>query len=65
MLAPPARDRRHTLELLAAFHDGATEALLLAHGFSIELLVELVRTGFATARAERVVAAGQGARALA
>lgn len=29
---------------------------MLAHGFTIELLVELVRVGLATATAERVVA---------
>src|SRR5262249_37012727 len=64
-LAAPQPGRRRALGLLAASPDGATEAILLAHGFSIRLLVEPVRTGFATARAERVVAAGQGARALA
>jgi hypothetical protein len=35
---------------------GCTEALMLAHGFSVELMVELVRAGLATASAERVVA---------
>jgi hypothetical protein len=52
---PPAT-RRHALELLAASRDGATEALMLAHGISVELMVELVRAGLATAKAERVVA---------
>jgi hypothetical protein len=46
---------RRALELLAASADGATEAIMLAHGFSIEQMVELVRAGLATARAERVV----------
>jgi hypothetical protein len=32
---------------------------MLAHGFSIELLVVPVRTGFATARAECMVAGGK------
>ena len=37
----------------------AREAIMLAHGFSIELMVELVRAGLATARAERMVAGGR------
>jgi hypothetical protein len=32
---------------------------MLAHGFTIDLLVELVRAGLATAKAERVVAGGR------
>jgi hypothetical protein len=39
---PPAT-RRRALELLAASPDGATEAIMFAHGFTIDLLVELVR----------------------
>ena len=31
----------------------------MAHGFTIDLLVELVRSGLATAQAERVVAGGR------
>ena len=34
------RDRRRALELLAGSADGCTEALMLAHGFTIPLLVE-------------------------
>jgi hypothetical protein len=37
--------------LLAASRDGATEAILLAHGFTVEMLVDLVRAGLATAKA--------------
>jgi hypothetical protein len=55
---PPAT-RRRALELLAASRDGATEAILVARGFSIEQIVDLVRAGLATAKAERVVAAGR------
>jgi hypothetical protein len=44
--------------LLAASRDGATEAIMLAHGFTIEQMVELVRAGLATAQAERVVVGG-------
>src|ERR1700756_5366343 len=32
---PPAT-RRHALELLAGSRDGCTEAIMLAHGFSVE-----------------------------
>jgi len=39
---------RRALELLEASLDGCTEAIMLAHGFRIELLVELVRAGLAT-----------------
>jgi len=54
-------DRRRALELLAASNDGATEAIMAAHGFTVEQLVELVRSGLASATPERVVA---GKRAM-
>jgi hypothetical protein len=46
---PPAIARR-ALELLAASRDGATEAIMLAHGFTIDFLVELVRAGLQRGR---------------
>jgi hypothetical protein len=49
-------DRRRALELLAASPDGATEAILAAHGMSVEQMVDLVRAGLATATTERVAA---------
>jgi hypothetical protein len=52
-------DRRRALELLASCRDGCTEAIMLAHGFTTEQMVELVRAGLATATAERVVAGGK------
>jgi hypothetical protein len=52
--SPPAPDRRRALELLASCRDGCTEAMMLAHGFTIAQMVELVRAGLATASAERV-----------
>jgi hypothetical protein len=55
----PSPNCRRALELLAASRDGCTEAILVAHGFTIDLLVELVRAGLATAKAERVVAGGR------
>jgi hypothetical protein len=52
----PKPDRRRALELLASCRDGCSEAIMLAHGFSIDMMVELVNAGLATATAERVVA---------
>jgi hypothetical protein len=52
----PKPDRRRGLELLASCRDGCTEAIMLAHGFTIDMMVELVNAGLATATAERVVA---------
>jgi hypothetical protein len=52
-------DRRQALELLAASPDGCTEAIMLAHGFSVEQMVELIRAGLASAAPERVVAGGR------
>ena len=45
--------------LLAASDDGCTEALLMAHGFGLELLDGIVIVGLATAQAERTFAAGR------
>jgi len=39
---------RRALELLAACPDGCTEAIMLAHGFSIDMMVELINSGLAT-----------------
>jgi hypothetical protein len=55
----PKPDRRRALELLASRPDGYTEAIMLAHGFSTEMLVRLVRDGLASAKAEHMVAGGQ------
>src|SRR5262249_19257438 len=56
---PSYRKRRGALELLEASLDGSTEAIMLAHGFKIVLLVELVRAGLATASTERMLASGR------
>src|SRR5262249_8518988 len=42
--------------LLASCRDGCPEAIMLAHGFTIADMVDLVCDGLATASAERVVA---------
>jgi hypothetical protein len=55
----PSPDRRRALDLLADSPNGCTEAVLLAHGLSRELLVDLIDDGFATASAERVPAGGR------
>jgi hypothetical protein len=52
-------DCRRALELLASSPDGCTEAIMIAHSFSIDMLVELINAGLATATAERVVAGGR------
>jgi hypothetical protein len=44
----PNPDRRRALELFAGSRDGYTKAILRAHGFSIDLMVELVKTGLPT-----------------
>lgn len=53
--SPPAT-RRRALELLAASPGGCTEAILVAHGFTVEQMVELIRAGLATAKTGRVMA---------
>jgi hypothetical protein len=50
---------RRALELLASCRDGCTEAMTLAHGFTIPQMVELIRAGLASASAERLVAGGR------
>ena len=53
----PTPDRRRALELLASSRDGVTEAMMLAHGFTVEQMI--VHAGLASATAERVVAGGR------
>jgi hypothetical protein len=52
----PKPDRRRALELLASCRDGCTEAIMLAHGFSIDMMVEIINAGLASVVTERVVA---------
>jgi hypothetical protein len=42
--SPPAT-RRRALELIAWSPDGMTEAMLLAHGLTVETRVDLIRAG--------------------
>jgi hypothetical protein len=55
----PKPERRRALELLAASPDGCSEAIKLVHGFTVDFLVDLIRTGMATTRTERVVGGGR------
>ena len=50
----PKPDRWRALELLASSPDGCSEAIMLARGFTVEQMVELVHAGLATINAERV-----------
>jgi hypothetical protein len=52
----PKPDRRQALELLAGNRDGCTEAVMLAHGFPVSLLVDLCLAELAFATPERMVA---------
>jgi uncharacterized metal-binding protein len=51
----PNPDRRRALELLAGSREGCTKAMMRAHGFSIDMLLELVRAGLATTKRQRAV----------
>jgi len=48
-----AATRRRALAVLANNPDGCTEAIMLAHGFTAELLVELVQEDLASVSTER------------
>jgi hypothetical protein len=55
----PNPNRRRALELLAASRHGYGKAILRAHGFSIDMMVELVKAGLATTKRERIVVGGR------
>jgi hypothetical protein len=59
-MPPPKQQRRRTLELLEASIDGCTEAIMLAHGFKTELLVELVNA----ATIDRMVVGGRRVKVI-
>jgi hypothetical protein len=50
-------ERQRALELLAASPDGCTAAILMAHGFKSDRLVELINAGLASVTTERMIAA--------
>jgi hypothetical protein len=52
--------RRRALELLAGCGpEGCTEAIMKAHGFAVEQMIELVRVGLAAAVPGKVKTGGQ------
>jgi hypothetical protein len=54
-----SRDQHRALRLLAGSPLGVTEAIMLAHGFTIEMLDALVRDGLATTEQPEMRAGGQ------
>jgi hypothetical protein len=50
---------RAALRLLAGEPEGVIEAMMLAHGFRVELLVDLCIAGLATAKPEQMHAGGR------
>ena len=52
-------DRQRALRVLAGAPEGMTEALMLAHGFPVSLLVDLCVAGLVTATPEHMVAGGR------
>jgi hypothetical protein len=55
----PKPDRRRALELLASSRNGCTEAIMLAHGFTVEQMVDLCFDGLAIGTPERMVVGGR------
>ena len=51
-------DQREALRMPAGSPNGSTESIMLAHGFAIGMLRDLVRDGLATAE-RRTVRSGQ------
>jgi len=58
-LPRPNPDRRRAPELLAASRKGCTKAMMRAHGFSIDMLLDLLKAGLATTKRERMVDGGR------
>src|SRR5262245_22287218 len=56
---PEKPGQRQALELLAGCPSGCPDSVLLASGFTVDLLVELIRVGLVSAHAERMVTDGK------
>jgi hypothetical protein len=56
MPVPPSLTtaRRRALTVLAEASDGHTEAVMMAHGFALSFLADLVRDGLVSEKADRV-----------
>jgi hypothetical protein len=52
-------DQLRALRMLAGSPLGATEAIMLAHGFTFDMLTELVANGLATATPGRIQTGGR------
>jgi hypothetical protein len=52
-------DERRLLELLAGSADGSTDALLVADGFALKVILGSIGGGLATTMPERTFAAGK------
>jgi len=52
----PKPDRQRALELLATCPDGCTEAVMVAHGFTVTQMIELLQAGLTSVTVERVLA---------
>jgi hypothetical protein len=61
----PKPNRRRALTLLASSRDGCTEAIMMAHEFTVEKLAELVQTGLAIASPQRTLVVGAPLRSSA
>jgi hypothetical protein len=55
-MAKLSDQQRRALQLLARSPDGCTEALMLAHGFALEVLDKLASEGLAKAKAHDTMA---------
>ena len=55
-------EQRQALELLAAGPRGCTKGRLLADGFAVDMLADLVREGLATAQRETMRVGGRQIR---
>jgi hypothetical protein len=60
-----SREQRRALRLLAGSPLGCTEAIMLAHGFTIEMLDTLVRDGLATAEQREMIGERKVCRVIA
>ena len=52
-----ARDEHEALRLLARSRDGCTQSLMMAHGFAIGILRDLVRDGLVSEERRSTIAA--------
>jgi hypothetical protein len=57
-MTPLSPDHIRALELLASSPEGCTDALLTAHGFTHELITELIETRLASVEVEQLLASG-------